>query len=309
MGKKKSGGKAAAEPAPSPAPVENPNLAVLKRRDASLIDVIATSGHVVVYRYAGNGWTKHNVEGPLFIVSRARAPHYRLVVLNRVTMHNLVEDLSPDFQMERNGPYLMYANSKGDTLGFWFPEESRLEEMQGQMLECIAKLKAGKHPKAKPKTPPKEKPQQKPPTVVKAVLPRPAAPANQPAVVSSGAPPETGHAQHGMPLGHNGNAAAAAAIMAAVGMQQPAPNMQQMPLTHISPPLMPQPSPQPIPQAVRPPAGASAMRSAAVSMAQAFKGLNGGVSMSAEEIVSTLKQLSDNQDFVQMMLLAQTQVK
>ena len=76
MGKKKSSSKPAPEPAPAAAPVENPNLAVLKvpplpsrrappdrlltvtlqRRDASLIDIIATSGHVVVYRYADSGW-------------------------------------------------------------------------------------------------------------------------------------------------------------------------------------------------------------------------------------------------------------
>lgn len=203
-------------------------------------------------------------------------------------MHNLVEDLSPDFQVGNNSPLIVTltipprrwsgmarisctptARVTHSDSGFLRSQGSRrckgrcwngagLVLMFGtEWFICcsIAKLKAGKHPKAKPKTPPKEKPQQKPPTVVKAVLPRPAAPANQPAGVSSGAPPETGHAQHGMPLGHNGNAAAAAAIMAAVGMQQPAPNMQQMPLTHISPPLMPQPSPQPIPQAVRPPAG------------------------------------------------------
>eukprot|EP00658_Telonema_sp_P-2_P008125 TRINITY_DN13044_c0_g1_i9.p1 TRINITY_DN13044_c0_g1~~TRINITY_DN13044_c0_g1_i9.p1 ORF type:complete len:156 (-),score=45.12 TRINITY_DN13044_c0_g1_i9:7-474(-) len=112
---------------PEPLPVENPNLAVLKRKDASLLDIIATSGHVVVYRFASGAWEKKNVEGPLFVVSRSRAPFYRIVVLNRQTLHNLVEDVSTDFQMEKNGPYLMYANAKGETHGLWFPEEASLE--------------------------------------------------------------------------------------------------------------------------------------------------------------------------------------
>lgn len=296
MGKKKSSSKPAPEPAPAAAPVENPNLAVLKRRDASLIDIIATSGHVVVYRYADSGWTKHNVEGPLFIVSRARAPFYRMVVLNRVTMHNLVEDLTPDFQMERNGPYLMYANNKAETLGFWFPEESKLEEMQQQMSQCIARLKAGKQPKPKPKTPPKK------PVTVTAVLPRPSPAANQQAS-PVGAQAESNNPQRVVNTGRNGSqerALAAATIMAAVGMQPPA---QQLPA-----PQQASAVPHQTPQPLQPQGGAAAMRSAAVAVARAVKVLNGDTSMSAEEIGVTLKQLADNSDFVQMVLLAQSKV-
>merc|ERR1712195_258926 len=100
MGKKKS--VKAAEPAAPEAPAENVNLAVLKRKDSSLIDIIASSGHVVVYRFTAKGWEKKNVEGPLFIVSRSREPYFRMIVLNRVTLHNLVEELTAEFQLERN---------------------------------------------------------------------------------------------------------------------------------------------------------------------------------------------------------------
>jgi len=85
----------------------------------------------------------------MFIVHRSKSPMYRMVILNRVNLQNLIEDLTADFKLERNGPYLIYANSKDEVNGFWFHDEAALEAMHTALNQCIDRLSSGKATAAK----------------------------------------------------------------------------------------------------------------------------------------------------------------
>jgi hypothetical protein len=80
------------------------NLGVLKKHDPCISRVLHTAGHAVVYVYneesTESPWERHNVEGALFIVERAAEPRYQLLILNRLSTSNLVENITSDFSIE-----------------------------------------------------------------------------------------------------------------------------------------------------------------------------------------------------------------
>lgn len=51
---------------------------------------------------------------------RSVDPRYQLVVVNRLSPENRVEDVTPELQIQDQDPYLFYKNRKGETHGIWF---------------------------------------------------------------------------------------------------------------------------------------------------------------------------------------------
>ena len=88
------------------------NLAVLQRRDADISGVVDMAAHVVLYKFSEEtqSWERRQVEGSLFIVSRTSDPKYMFVVLNRISSENVVEPVTPEFQMELTEQFLLYRN-------------------------------------------------------------------------------------------------------------------------------------------------------------------------------------------------------
>ena len=81
------------------------NLTVLKKHDPRITRVLHTAGHAVVYVYkeeegAASPWERHNVEGALFVVERSAEPRHQLLILNRLSTDNLVENITADFSVE-----------------------------------------------------------------------------------------------------------------------------------------------------------------------------------------------------------------
>ena len=78
--------------------------------DSATVEVLAHAGHVVLYEFEQDKqqWKRKGVEGPLFIAKRSTEPRMRLIVLNRLSTENLVQDLSAAFQFEEMDPYLIY---------------------------------------------------------------------------------------------------------------------------------------------------------------------------------------------------------
>eukprot|EP00967_Tisochrysis_lutea_P154160 scaffold305710_cov30-Tisochrysis_lutea.AAC.1 len=97
------------------------NLAVLKRRDAEISEVINMAGHVVLYQYneTTQAWDLKKVEGSLFVVARVSEPRHMFVVLNRLSSQNVVEAITADFQMELTDQFLLYRNEKAEIIGIW----------------------------------------------------------------------------------------------------------------------------------------------------------------------------------------------
>ncbi|QDZ20260.1 mRNA-decapping enzyme [Chloropicon primus] len=107
-------------------------LASLRRNDDSIEEVLETANHVCLYEFIVNlsQWKRREVEGTLFIVKRSTHPRFQLIILNRRSQSNHVEDIvlgREDF--ERSGPYVLYKNNKHEVLGIWFYEEKESEKI------------------------------------------------------------------------------------------------------------------------------------------------------------------------------------
>lgn len=61
------------------------NLNVLKRYDSSIIHIIETSSHVVLYDFDTHSsqWKKRGIEGTLFLYERSQEPRFGFYILNR----------------------------------------------------------------------------------------------------------------------------------------------------------------------------------------------------------------------------------
>jgi len=118
--------------------------------DGDINEVLASATHATLYAFEGtsNEWERGDVEGPLFVAKRAGNPKYRLVVLNRSSLTNLVEDIDADFEVEIVDRYLIFrrAGSNDAIRGLWFHS---LEEHAaiGRLLEKLqAQIKANPPP-------------------------------------------------------------------------------------------------------------------------------------------------------------------
>jgi hypothetical protein len=60
-------------PSPAMASTTAANLASLRKLDPSIVDIVGSASHVVLYslpRVEGSTWEKRGIEGPFFLVSR-----------------------------------------------------------------------------------------------------------------------------------------------------------------------------------------------------------------------------------------------
>ncbi|PNH05971.1 mRNA-decapping enzyme-like protein [Tetrabaena socialis] len=124
----------AALQAGSPGVVAGDVLATLRRFDGDVEEVLASSGHVSLYNMSVDAqqWQRKNVEGSLFLIKRRSAPRFRMMVLNKMSTENYVEDIHGGLDFELNPPYLMYTHGNSEIMGVWFYEQedmTRIEEV------------------------------------------------------------------------------------------------------------------------------------------------------------------------------------
>ncbi len=90
------------------------------------------------------------IEGSLFVVKRSYGVRFRLVVLNRVNLGDLEQDLTGSFTFEDMSPYLLYrtkleGSSKTETLAIWFHNEKDRTHIAG-CLRKVLKLQSSATP-------------------------------------------------------------------------------------------------------------------------------------------------------------------
>jgi len=113
----------------------------LKRVDPSITEILASATHATLYNFgADQEWERADVEGPLFIVARNAHPRVRLVVLNRLSMTNMVEDVDLTFELEVVDRYLIFRRSDDSEKirGLWFhslEEHARMGEILSTLVE------------------------------------------------------------------------------------------------------------------------------------------------------------------------------
>jgi mRNA-decapping enzyme 1B len=56
---------------------------------------------------------KKEVEGSLFVFERTESPRYGFFLMNRISIENIMELVTPDMKFKYSEPYLLYRNPLG----------------------------------------------------------------------------------------------------------------------------------------------------------------------------------------------------
>lgn len=94
------------------------NLRSLKRFDPSVDQILSSATQVAVYNYSNNEWSKLDVEGALFVVSKKAG--YGLIIMNRLNTSNFNEIIDSQWDVTLNLPFLLYKNDKANIRCVWF---------------------------------------------------------------------------------------------------------------------------------------------------------------------------------------------
>jgi hypothetical protein len=114
------------------------NLSVLQQRDSSIIRVLFTAKHVVLYHLsAEQQWVRQETEGPLFVAQRRTSPYYQLVLLNRKSPVDWRQPLTPAMgnHLESNGNYL-FVQVNNIVISLWCHEKTDCDKL----LELLRQL-------------------------------------------------------------------------------------------------------------------------------------------------------------------------
>mmetsp|Transcript_14842 Transcript_14842/g.23194 ORF Transcript_14842/g.23194 Transcript_14842/m.23194 type:complete len:250 (-) Transcript_14842:3695-4444(-) len=122
------------------------NLRVLQRLDASVLDIVDSASHVVLYEFqqTEQKWEKKNVDGSLFLVKKSEQPRFQLVILNRSSADNWSLPILLGFQMQDSDPFLIFRQNDQDNnggesiLGIWF-HDAKERVAFAQLLDKVAK--------------------------------------------------------------------------------------------------------------------------------------------------------------------------
>lgn len=209
------------------------NLAVLQRLDAKINQILATAGHVALYKFlpATQAWERKEVEGSLFVVERTEEPLHTIVVLNRISIENFCEPITTGLQMRVSEPYLLLRNYKNETTGVWFyskDEQHKISQAVRALLDAKASSASSSTSSTTSKKPAKAS-VDKEKTAAAASTKAPAdkaAGADKTSQASSPAP----QAAAAGPPGLQQPSAAAAAVPPAVSASTPSPSAGYAPL-------------------------------------------------------------------------------
>ncbi|CEO99544.1 hypothetical protein PBRA_007277 [Plasmodiophora brassicae] len=122
------------------------NLVNLHRLDAGTDSVLYTASYVVLYVLVDMRWERHDTEGSMFWVKRSSMPwSHRLVIVNRLNITNVTEDLDRSMAMEFQKPFAFYRSSNGDVFAIWFSQQTDFDEFQ-QKWQTFAASKGSSLP-------------------------------------------------------------------------------------------------------------------------------------------------------------------
>lgn len=125
------------------------NLSVLRRLDPAVTAVLCSSSQVAVYELPNSGsddspvgWQRCEIEGSLYIVLRASSgdgeASHRVVVVNRKSRDNFVDDITPSgMELETAQQMIMYKNAAGRVLGLWFYVAEELDAVY-EVMNAVA---------------------------------------------------------------------------------------------------------------------------------------------------------------------------
>lgn len=114
------------------------NLKVLRRHDASIVEIVETASFVVLYNYNSGEWTKTGVEGPLFLFRRRLPPYNGFFLMNRNGVENFSADVTPDDDLEITPEFIIYRpekNGDNEVYGIWVFEPNQRMAIGDKLLK------------------------------------------------------------------------------------------------------------------------------------------------------------------------------
>ncbi|KAF7721446.1 hypothetical protein EC973_004670 [Apophysomyces ossiformis] len=174
------------------------NLAVLRRHDPDISDILDQSAHAVFYKFAPEkqSWDKMGFEGVVFLTRRHSAPYFGLYLLNRQAIENYSLLLTDFEEIKMEEEFIIYQTKDGEACALWLFEEKDRERVLKKIVKLpSAQTKQAEQPKVdimhmlqratlaqrSPETFPNAGPEKK-----EEILPPPAAPASASASLPTG---------------------------------------------------------------------------------------------------------------------------
>ena len=114
------------------------NIRSLKRFDSSVDQILSSATQVAVYSYLNDEWTKLDIEGALFVVSKKSPSNYALIIMNRLSTNNFNEIIDCQWDVTLNSPFLLYKNDKSNIRCVWFYDQSDCKRVYEKLREIVA---------------------------------------------------------------------------------------------------------------------------------------------------------------------------
>lgn len=124
------------------------NLTVLRRYSPDVEHIVAIAPFAVIYTFSPEtqGWEKCGIEGTLFIC-QLNAGRYNVVVLNRKSLDNFIEELASPDDIEVNEPFIILQIAGEDDLpqifGLWIfsepDDQPSTRDVVAQTLQSCAR--------------------------------------------------------------------------------------------------------------------------------------------------------------------------
>ncbi|XP_075403640.1 mRNA-decapping enzyme 1A isoform X3 [Tenrec ecaudatus] len=116
------------------------SLAALKQHDPYITSIADLTGQVALYTFCpkANQWEKTDIEGTLFVYRRSASPYHGFTIVNRLSMHNLVEPVNKDLEFQLHEPFLLYRNASLSIYSIWFYDREdchRIAKLMANVVE------------------------------------------------------------------------------------------------------------------------------------------------------------------------------
>lgn len=119
---------------------EQINFRTLRRIEPDIKDIVISAGQVAIYKFNGetNEWVRKEIEGSMFVIRKKVAPHFAVVVINRLNTTNLLQLVTSDVDIKLQSPYLMFKNQQGEIFCIWFYDNEECSRAHSKLEEAIA---------------------------------------------------------------------------------------------------------------------------------------------------------------------------
>lgn len=139
-------------------------LEPLQEKDPDISQIVTYSKFVVAYflqqEGASPGWRKANIEGPVYLIKRQKAPFYQIIVKNQFSNSDLIDNLHPDWELDCQKNYIFYKieDTKQQIRGLWFHNDAERVKIETMLEQTMEELRS------KPEKPAMPPPQREAPS-------------------------------------------------------------------------------------------------------------------------------------------------